>query len=229
MKKIFAIMTAMALTVSAAVAQPGYGRGGHMGGPGHGGYGNSRGHDRIGRHDNNLYGGIKFGLVGSHISDGSGDLKATGVKSGITLGAAAGFSFSPSAAFETGLYYVEKGGVSNATGGKITYDLDYLELPLLLKINIFSRNRAVIQPYAGAYLGLGVGGKVKDYRISQSGSSFNDTDFRRGDSGLAFGCGVTWSFLYAGIGYEYGLADISDSGFGERHNRALTLTVGLAF
>ena len=229
MKKILIILIAATLGVVAA-AQPGYNYPGRHGNtPRNDRFGYSRGHDRRGPHDSNLYGGLKFGVTASHISEGTGNLGATGVKTGITLGVAAGFTISPFAAFESGLYFVEKGGVAKDTYGKITYDLNYLELPLLLKINIFSSNRAIIQPYVGAYLGYGIGGQIKDYGIKYNASSFNDADFRRGDSGLAFGCGVTWSFLHAGIGYEYGLTDISKDGFGDRRNRALTLSVGIAF
>ena len=216
MKKILAFLMITMLTAGVAVAQPGYGRSGRGPGmgPGHGGYG--RGHDRHGYYSN-MYGGLKFGVVGSHISGGSDLLDANGVKSGISLGLAAGFNINPTAAFESGLYYVEKGGIARVSGGKLTYDLNYLEIPLLLKLNIFSGNRAIFQPYAGAYLGCGVGG------------SFNDADIKRGDSGLAVGCGVTWSFLHANLGYEYGLADISRNGYGECHNRALIFSVGFAF
>ncbi|MBR5661568.1 MAG: PorT family protein [Bacteroidales bacterium] len=222
MKKIIIILC-LAVIAFTAGAQPGYRHGPYPG--------NSRGygHSHRGYHDSSLYGGIKFGITASHIADGSSELNASGIKSGITTGLAGGFLISPFAAFESGLYYVEKGGNGRQGGNKVTYNLNYLEIPLLLKINIFSGNRAVVQPYAGAYLGLGVGGQIKDYGTRISSSSFYDADFRRGDSGLAFGCGVTWSFLHANIGYEYGLTDISDSGFGDRHNRALTLTVGFAF
>ena len=212
MKRILVFLMISILTAGAAVAQPGYGRPGP--GPGHGGYG--RGHDRYGYY-NGWYGGVKFGVVGSHISGATDDWDANRIKSGISLGLAAGFNISPMAAFESGLYYVEKGGISKISGVKITNDLNYLEIPLLLKVNVFSRDRAVFQPYAGAYLGCGVGG------------SFNDANLKRGDSGLALGCGVTWSFLHANLGYEYGLADISKSGFGECHNRALIFSVGFAF
>ena len=228
MKKILAFLMITILAAGAAVAQPGYGhsgRGPGMG-PGHGGYG--RGYERHG-HYNNLYGGIKAGLTASHISSGTGDIDASEVKTGTTFGLAAGFNISPLAAFESGLYYVEKGGIGRGDGGKITYDLHYLELPLLLKVNVFSGRQAFFQPYAGAYLGLGVGGRIKDYRLEFSASSFNDANIRRGDSGLAIGCGVTWSFLHANIGYEYGLADISRNGFGDSHNRALIFSVGFAF
>ena len=229
MKKILSLLVLSLIFSAAILAQPGYGHGGYHNGP----YGRNRDYGRgygRGYYDNNLYGGLKFGLTASHVSGASSDLvDANGIKTGINLGAAVGFSISPFAAFESGLYYVEKGGVGNYSGGKITYNLNYLEVPILLKVNIFSGDRAIIQPYAGAYLGLGVGGQIKDYRMQISASSFNDADFKRGDSGIVLGCGVTWSFLYAGISYEYGLADISNSGFGDRHNRALLLSVGFGF
>ncbi|MBR5174893.1 MAG: PorT family protein [Bacteroidales bacterium] len=222
MKKIITILSLVVIAFTAG-AQPGYRHGPYPG--------NNRGygHNQRGYHDSNLYGGIKFGITASHITDGASEPDASGIKSGITTGLAGGFMISPFATFESGLYYVEKGGSGRQDGDKVICNLNYLEIPLLLKINIFSGNRAVIQPYAGAYLGLGVGGQIKNYGTRVSGSSFNDADFRRGDSGLAIGCGITWSVLHANIGYEYGLTDISDSGFGDRHNRALTLTVGLAF
>lgn len=223
MNKIITLIAASILSAAALMAQPGRGPFGY-------GRDYGRGYDRH-RHDhyNNLYGGLKAGLTFSHITSGTGDIDANGLKTGTSLGLAAGFNIGPMAAFESGLYYVEKGGIGRASGNKIVYDLHYLELPLLLKVNVFTGDRAIFQPYAGAYLGLGVGGRIKDYSIEHSASSFNDADFRRGDSGLAIGCGVTWSILHANIGYEYGLSDISKHGFGENRNRALILSVGIAF
>ena len=175
------------------------------------------------------YGGVKFGVTGSHVSSQSPELRGNGIQSGISLGLAAGFNLSPATAFESGLYYMEKGGSSRASGGRFTYDLDYLEIPLVVKYYIFSGNRAVFQPYAGAYLGLGVGGQLKDYGSRSVTDSFTSGLFRRGDSGLLFGCGVSWSFLYASLGYEYGLANIGADLFSETHNRALVFSVGFAF
>ena len=223
MKKIITLLAVSIISAAALMAQPGYGSYRHGRD-----YGRGRGPHRHGGYEN-LYGGIKAGLTFSHISSGTGDIDANGLKTGTSFGLAAGFNIGPMAAFESGLYYAEKGGIGRNSGGKVTYDLHYLELPLLLKVNIFSRDRAIFQPYAGAYLGLGVGGRIKDYNIEYSASSFNDANFRRGDSGLAFGCGVTWSILHANIGYEYGLSDISKHGFGDNRNRALVLSVGIAF
>ena len=223
MKKIITLIAVSVLGAATLLAQPGRGPFGN-------GRDYGRGHERHPHgHYNNLYGGIKAGLIFSHISSGTGDIDAIGVKTGTSLGLAAGFNISPMAAFESGLYYVEKGGIGRVSGGKVIYDLHYLELPLLLKVNVFSGRQAIFQPYAGAYLGMGVGGQIKDYRLETSASSFNDANFRRGDSGLAIGCGVTWSILHANLGYEYGLSDISKRGFGDNRNRALILSVGIAF
>lgn len=229
MKKIITLIIVSILSVTMLPAQPGYGHGGYYGGPG-GPSRHGRGYEpHCHSHDNNLYAGIKAGLTASHISSGTGEIDASGIKNGVSLGLATGFNISPFAAFESGLYYVEKGGIGGVSGGKVTYDLHYLELPLLLKINISSGRQAFFQPYAGAYLGMGVGGKIKDYRTQIYASSFNDANIRRGDSGLAIGCGVTWSFMHANLGYEYGLSDISKNGFGDNRNRALILSVGFAF
>ena len=237
MKKIFALITILALFTLSAGAQPYYG-GGPMGGPGRqnsfGGPGKPGRYDRGGfgpdRFYNDWYGGIKFGFTASHVSSESGELDGKGVQTGISGGIALGFNMTPDVAFESGLYYVEKGGSSRGTGGRFTYGLNYLEIPLVLKYYIFSPgSRAVFQPFAGAYLGLGVGGEIKDYGNREAFSSFDNGYFRRGDSGLTFGCGVSYSFLYASVGYELGLANIGQDLFDETKNRALVFSVGFAF
>lgn len=243
MKKIFAILSIAALTVISAGAQPYYRGGGPMGGLG--GYGQfggpggrpggpgdryGRGGYGPGRFDNNWYGGIKFGLVASHVASESSELDGRGIQTGMSIGTALGFNMTPDVAFESGLYYVEKGGSSRNSSGKFTYGLNYLEIPLVLKYYIFSPgSRAAFQPFAGAYLGLGVGGEIKDYGMREAFSSFDNGYFRRGDSGLLFGCGVSYSFLYASIGYELGLANIGQDLFNETKNRALIFSVGFAF
>ncbi len=226
MKKILAMLTLFALCTFAAVAQPGYGYG-HGRGYGYGQPRGGRGY--YGRYGTEWYGGVKFGVTGSHVSSQSSELNGNGVETGISLGLAAGFNIAPAAAFESGIYYTEKGGSSRNADGRFTYDLNYLEVPLLLKYYIYSGNRAVVQPYIGAYLGLGVGGQIKDYGTRSVTDSFGSGLFRRGDSGLALGCGISWSFLYASLGYEYGLANIGADLFSETHNRALVFSVGFAF
>ena len=88
MKKIITLIVVSILSVAVLAAQPGYGRGGYPGGPfGHGpDYG--RGYERHGHH-NNLYAGIKAGLTASHISSGTGEIDASGIKTGTSFGLAA--------------------------------------------------------------------------------------------------------------------------------------------
>lgn len=237
MKKMLSILTIIVMAAGVATAQPGrfdgrFGSGpanryGY--GPGRGGYGVD--HDRGGLYRDNWYGGIKFGFVGSHVRSEAQRLDSDGATTGVNFGLATGFNIAPMAAFETGLYYTEKGGFNRNgdNGGKLTYDLNYLEIPLVLKYYIPSGDRAVFQPFVGAYLGLGVGGQIKDYDAKLSYGSFSNGYFRRGDSGLTLGCGVSWTFLYASLGYEWGLANIASDSFAEAHNRALVFCVGFAF
>jgi len=228
MKKIALTIALVLATVLSAMAQPGYG-GPYSRNRGHGyGYGYGRDRGRIHYYDNNFYGGIKVGLVASHVSSNSEYLDANRLETGLSAGFAAGFNISPFASLESGLYYVEKGGSSNSNG-RFTYELDYLEVPFLIKYNYYSPNNFVVQPYLGFYVGFGVGGMIRDFQNREAFSSYSDGYFRHGDSGFKIGCGFTYSFLYFGVGYDLGLSNIGQDFFDDTRNRALRLNVGFAF
>ena len=152
-------------------------------------------------------------------------------KTGLNVGIAAGYQLIPSSPlyFETGLYYTEKGGKGNYEGKKFSYNLNYLELPLLLKYAAPFADRGTVQPYVGGYLACGIGGKVKDYGNRQAFSSFDDNYFKRFDGGLRLGCGVQYDIVYAEAAYEFGLANICNDSFDTSHNRCFYLNVGVNF
>ena len=85
-------------------------------------------------------------------------------RTGLDLGAVVGTRLTSSAPlyFETGLSYTEKGGKGTYAGNKFTYRLEYLELPLVLKYKYAVAPDITIEPFAGGYLALGVGGKIKN-------------------------------------------------------------------
>lgn len=179
------------------------------------------------------YVGLRVG--GSFASLGSDGMKYdTSTKSGLDLGVVAGFSVSPYIPlyFETGAKYTEKGGKTDAH----KFNLDYLEMPLVLKFVHVTDGGVGIQPYAGGYLALGVGGKISDkildgpnVHYNASRSAFGDKgDFQRFDGGLKIGCGFSYDVLYADVSYERGLSNITD-GYDSTHNSALMLSVGLNF
>ena len=170
------------------------------------------------------YVGLRVGASFADITDGGYN-----TKTGLNLGLATGFAVSHQIPlyFETGLYYTEKGGKNSS----YRCNLDYLEVPLVLKYSFSPSYNFAIQPYAGGYLACGVGGKVKDrYDSTTSYSAFGDRgDFQRFDGGLKIGCGISYDVLYAELSYEYGLSNIRNNSYDDVHNSALMLNVGLNF
>ncbi len=218
-KRLLVVLVLVAVTVLSAEAQRSYG-----------GYGRNGRYDggRMG-YGSGWYGGVKFGMSVASVRSESSSLNGNRPLTGISVGGAAGLRMTPNLLLESGLYYIEKGGSSKTGNGKFTYELNYLEAPLLMKFCVFTRSRVTIQPYFGGYLGLGVGGSIKDYEDRKAFSSYKDGYFRRGDCGMRFGCGFVYSFLYAGIGYDLGLANIGQDQFDETRSRALVLELGISF
>ena len=222
MKRFLSVLIGLLAMVAAVSAQPVFG---------------SR-HDRFGSHYrqrrhpggySSWYCGLLVGATASHVTSDSDELSGNRLKTGWSLGAAAGFNLAPAILVESGLYYAEKGGTSRNDDGRFSYELDYLEVPLMLKYNRYTASGVVLQPFVGAYLAMGVGGKIRDYRERESFSSFGPSYFRHGDSGVKIGIGATYSVLHASIGYDFGLANIGRDEFSDTRNRALRLNVGFAF
>lgn len=182
------------------------------------------------RHGFDTYYGLRLGLNVSTVNSDDIYLDGSSAKSGLNIGVVAGFQLAPATPLylETGLYYTEKGGKGNYKGA-FTYQTNYLEVPLLLKGRIYIDRDTSIQPFAGVYGAMGVSGKIKDFNNRQAYSSFDDDAFQRYDGGLRLGCGLQYSYLYAELGYDLGLANIGHDYFDTTHNGCFFATVGVNF
>jgi len=176
------------------------------------------------------YYGLRIGMGVATVNSDDRYLDGGSAKTGLNLGVVAGIQLAPATPFyvETGLYYAEKGGKGNY-GGDFTYSLNYLEVPLLLKYQYNFDRLASIQPFAGVYGSLGVSGKIKDFDQRVAYSSFDDDAFKRLDAGLRLGCGLQFDHLYAEVGYDLGLANISHDYFGDAHTGDFFVNFGLNF
>ena len=191
----------------------------------------------IGRHGNEYiawhryYFGLRVGMNASHVSSESPVLDGSSVKTGLNIGLAAGtpLTYRAPLFLETGLYYSQKGGKSGRGADKFTYDLNYLEVPLLIKYKHFVGNQTSIQPYAGGYLALGTDGNIKNYGTRTAFSSFDNGYFNRFDGGLKIGCGVGFNMLYLDASYDIGLSNIGQDNFDDTHNGCFTLNIGVNF
>ena len=180
------------------------------------------------------YFGLRLGVNASRVNSEATYLESNSSKAGLVAGFVVGQQIVPHAPvlFETGLLYSEKGGKSDY-GGNFCYNLNYLEVPLTFKyaIEMPSAPEITIQPLVGAYMGIGVGGYVKDFQAREVYHSFGseDSQFKRFDAGLKLGCGIGIQMFYGEISYNLGLANIGHDMFDETHNRGLTFTIGLNF
>ena len=225
MKKTLLISLLCMILAIPAMAQPGYR------------YGYNPRVQTVGRHGNEYiawhryYVGLRVGLNASHVSSDSYLLDGSSVKSGLNLGVVAGTQLTYRAPLflETGLFYSQKGGKNGSGADKFTYDLNYLELPLIIKYKHFVGNQTSIQLYAGGYLAVGTDGNIKNYGSRTAFSSFDDGYFKRFDGGLKIGCGVGFNMLYLDASYDIGLANIGQDSFDNTHNGCFTLNLGVNF
>ena len=180
---------------------------------------------------NDMYFGVRLGLNASNVRSDAPALNGTGLVTGVNVGAAIGFGLTHQAPLylETGVYYSQKGGKSDNGSGKFTYDLNYFEVPLLLKYKYFTSSDIAIEPFAGGYVSCGVGGQIKDYDNRNAFSSYDEGYFKRMDGGLKIGCGVEFRMLYLDLSYDIGLANVGQDDFDDTRNGCFTVNVGVNF
>lgn len=161
-------------------------------------------------------------------------LDGSKVKTGLNVGFVAGTQMVHGTPLyvEGGLYYTEKGGKSGSGSDKFTYNMNYLEVPLVLKYKFYPASDFTIEPFMGGYVSCGVGGKIKDFNNRAAYSSFGDKyadNFRRFDAGIKLGCGVGFDIFYLGASYDIGLANVGKDSFQDTHTGCFNLDFGINF
>ncbi len=176
------------------------------------------------------YFGLRIGLDVATVNADDRFLDGDSPKAGLGIGFAAGLQVAPATPvyLETGLSYVEKGG-KGGTGGSYTYSMNYLEVPFLVKYQHNFDRLTSIQPFAGVYCATGISGKIKEKDCRQTQSTFSDDAFKRFDGGLRLGCGLQFDHLYAELGYDIGLANVSHDDFNTAHTGCFFANVGVNF
>lgn len=173
------------------------------------------------------YFGLRVGLGVATVNAEDPYLDGSTPKSGLNIGFVAGIQVAPVTPLylETGLSYTEKGGKN----GTYSYNMNYLEVPLLMKYQHNFDPLTSIQPFVGAYLAAGISGNFRDKDRHKSYSSFSDDAFKRFDSGLRIGCGLQFDHLYAELGYDIGLANVSRDDYDTAHTGCFFANVGVNF
>ncbi len=182
----------------------------------------------------NTYYGVRIGLGLSTVNSDALALDANSPRTGLNIGVAVGTQLTPAAPLfvESGLYYTEKGGKSTYNNQDFTFQLNYLELPVVLKYKAYAAPGMTIEPFVGGYASVGVGGNIKDYSDRQAYSSFSSNDpnsFRRLDAGIKLGVGASFRMLYLEASYDIGLANVGHYQFEDTRTGCLNLNLGFNF
>ena len=164
---------------------------------------------------------------------------ATSVKSGYTIGVSEEVLLSRKVPFyfETGLNFIAKGYEINGYDDSST-TFNYLQLPVGINYHIRTGKHVTIEPAAGFYYAVGLGGKRKIG--GESVKVFSDGSTSRHDLGFACGLSTTTYKFHFGISYESGLLNIDkedmvygDSspmiGYKRIKNNSVIIKVGVNF
>lgn len=223
MKKLLAMTLACLLTANATTAQA----------QNYTTYRNT-----ISRQDVPIYVGLRIGPAFAFVNSDDEKLNGGSMKSGLSFGGVVGLQLTSSSPlyFETGLSFVQKGGrgyirQEDDARAKFTFNLAYIELPLLIKYSVEIDDHMSFQPFLGGYFAFGVGGKIKNFKDREAYGSFSggDNTFRSFDGGLRFGCGFSYDLAYVELGYDLGIANVGQDDFDTTHNGCLFINLGVNF
>lgn len=183
---------------------------------------------RYNRDNTEHYYGLRLGLNVASLSSDNLTEDATS-RAGLNVGGVFGLQLANHTPIwlETGLFYSEKGGKSTYLNAEIKYRLCYLKVPIVVKYSFDVYDDLYIQPYLGGYLSVGIEGRTKEYATHEAYSTYNV--FNRFDAGLRIGCGIEYKMVYAEMGYDLGLANISKNDFTSTHTRTFFVNIGVNF
>ena len=178
--------------------------------------------------------GFKGGLNFSNLYTDQVD--DNNVLTGFNAGLYAKFPIAKGIAIQPEISYTTKGAelvYNNAFAkGTSKFNVNYIEVPVLLAMNITDNFNVHVGPYA-AYM---VSGKTEtDSNIFTSENQLDTNDFNKFDAGIAGGVGVDLDALNFGVRYNYGLTNIGkERNFGgtnytfpDAKNSVLSVYVGL--
>jgi opacity protein-like surface antigen len=156
-------------------------------------------------------------------------------KFGFQAGGILEYSFSPSFALQPELLYVNSGGKSKVEieGHKSTMNLHSIQLPVNLKYKMGTENLKFYVT-AGPYLGYIVAAKMKQ-GSAKSVDLFADIEgekspYKHFDFGLGAGFGIEFLNNYiAGVGYNYGLANLTKEKNYKMKTGTFNLSIGYLF
>ena len=153
--------------------------------------------------------GVKGGVNFSNLY--TEDVDDNNVLTGFNLGLFARLPITQTFAIQPELSYTTKGAelvYNNAfVNGTSTFKLNYLELPVLLVINLSENFSVHGGPYV-AYLIDGAATNNSQGTLFDVENNLDNDDYNKFDTGLSFGIGYDTNKIGFGVRYNYGLQKV---------------------
>lgn len=180
--------------------------------------------------------GVKAGVNFANLQTKNAD---NSLLTGINIGVFGKIPILKMVAFQTELYFTSKGSEVTYKGafanGTARFKLNYMEVPLLLVVNINDN----INVHFGAYGSYLINGKVKNAStidVFDFEKQIDTDDFNNFDAGIAAGVGLDLGAVSLGLRYNHGLKKVGNekqySGtaytFPDAKNRVLNLYLALS-
>ena len=153
--------------------------------------------------------GIKGGMNFSNLL--SKDADKTKILAGFNAGVFLKMPVSRFFAVQPELYYTTKGAEVTYNNllldGTARFTYNYIEVPLLLVVNITDNFNVHLGPYAA----IMISGKVKNesnINLFNYEENIDTQDYNRLDAGLTAGLGVDFGLFGMGVRYNYGLTKV---------------------
>lgn len=138
--------------------------------------------------------------------------------------------------FETGLNFISKGyRINGYDDSKTTFN--YLQLPVGVNYRIAVGRNVTIEPAAGFYYAVGLGGK-REWNETKT-RVFKDGSTSRHDFGFSCGIGTSIRRFHFGIAYEMGMINIDKTdkvygdgkhvGYKNLKNQSVIIKAGINF
>ncbi len=170
--------------------------------------------------------GVKGGLNIANFNNIDDDLDS---RAGLMAGIVLDFSLPASpAGIESGLYFSQKG--ADSAGGDVSIKVDYLEVPVLAKIDFGPpapvSPHLVLGPYAAFNLNSAIESNVGGVDVSFEDDAVNSTEF-----GIIGGLGADLNLVATTINvqarYGYGLTSVFEDS--DAQNGVFSITAGIMF
>jgi Outer membrane protein beta-barrel domain len=172
-------------------------------------------------------GGIKAGVNLASISGFNDEGDSTSQRTGLVVGGFLTAGLAPMLALQPEVLFSMQGSKLHFSDSGIATDatakLDYLQVPVLLRIGNSGKDAASVYGIAGPTFGFLMS-------ADQDGEDVKD-QLKNTDIGMAVGVGVSLSRLLAEGRYTYGLTDLNKVAepSGANRNRVISIFIGLAF